>query len=203
MAENENMEEIASDDVFLTAGAHIGTKQKSKDMQPYIFKVRNDGLYVLNIQETKKKLTIAGKFLSTFNPKNILVISARQYGQNPAKCFAEVTGATWFPGRYMPGSLTNPQLSTYLEPDVLIVTDPAADSKALREAVLVGIPMVGLCDANNYTRNVDLVIPVNNKGRKSLALVYWLLAREVLKNRGLIKNYSDFNIKAETFETII
>lgn len=203
MKESENIDEIAADDVFLTAGAHIGTKQKSKDMQRYIFKVRNDGLYVLNIQETKRKLTIAGKFLATYDPKKILVISARQYGQNPAKCFAEVTGATWFPGRYMPGSLTNSQLTTYLEPEVLIVTDPAADLKALKEAVKVGVPVVGLCDANNYTRNVDLVIPINNKGRKSLALVYWLLAREVLINRGLIKSYSDFNIETEAFETII
>ncbi len=203
MVNEEGGDEMVKDDMLLTAGVHIGTKQKSADMKPYIFKVRDDGLYVLNIQHTKDKIKTAGKFLANYDPDKILVLSARQYGKTPVKFFSKVLGTMTLQGRYVPGTLTNPELATYLEPEVLMVTDPAADSKALREALLIGIPVVGFCDANNYTRNVDLVIPANNKGRKSLALLYWLLSREVLKNNGELINYSDFKLTPEDFETKI
>jgi len=200
----ENQEEdIASDDMFLTSGVHIGTQQKSADMVPYIFKVRNDGLYVLDIKLTRKKLAIAGKFLARYPNNRLLVVSARQYGQNPVRMFSKAVGSRFFAGRYIPGTLTNPQLPQFMEPEALIVTDPAADSKALREAVKNGIPVVGFCDANNQTRNIDIVIPANNKGRKSLALIYWLLAREILKNRGVIKRYAQFDINPEEYEATL
>jgi small subunit ribosomal protein S2 len=102
--------------------------------------------------------------------------------------FAQSIGAMRIVGRFIPGTLTNPSLRTYIEPEVILVTDPAADSQALSEAVSSGLPVVGICDANNRLRNVDLVLPANNKGRRSLALVYWLLAREMLKNRGLLSD---------------
>jgi len=197
---SDDGEELASDDMFLTSGVHIGTQQKSADMVPYIFKVRNDGLYVLDIKKTRYKISVAGKFLARYDPKRILVVSARQYGQNPVKMFSKIIGTKCFPGRYIPGTLTNSLLPYYTEPDVLVVTDPAADSKSLREAIRNGIPVVGFCDANNLTRNVDLVIPANNKGRKSLALIYWLLAREILKCKGVLDNYSDFIYKPDEFE---
>ncbi len=199
----KQVDEIASDDMFLTSGVHIGTQQKSADMVPYIFKVRNDGLYVLDIKKTRKKIAMAGKFLSKYGPARILVVSARQYGQNPVRMFSKYVGSNCFAGRYIPGTLTNSQLPHYKEPDVLVVTDPAADSKALREAVRNGIPVVGFCDANNHTRNIDLVIPANNKGRKSLALIYWLLAREILKNKGAIRDYAQFDIKPDEFEATL
>lgn len=200
--ENEE-DEMASDDMFLTSGVHIGTQQKSADMIPYIFKVRNDGLYVLDIKRTRKKIFVAGKFLSKYDPDKILVVSARQYGQNPVRMFSKSVGSKYFAGRFIPGTLTNSQLPQYIEPEVLVVTDPAADSKALREAVKNGTSVVGFCDANNHTRNIDLVLPANNKGRKSLALIYWLLAREVLKNRGVLDDYSNYEYKPEDFEAIL
>ena len=162
---------LVQEDVYLTSGVHIGTQQKSADMRPFIFKVRNDGLYVLNIKKTDERIRLASKFLARFDPKDLLAVSARQYGQKPAKVFAKNTGVSELAGRFVPGSMTNPTVDGFLEPEVIIVTDPAADLQALHEAVCLGIPVVGLCDANNETRNVDLIIPTNNKGRRALAVI--------------------------------
>src|SRR3989454_140393 len=166
---------LVPEDVYLTSGVHIGTQQKSADMKPFIYKVRIDGLYVLDIKKTDTRIREAAKFLARFKPENILVVAARQYGQKPARLFAKNVGAKVLAGRFVPGTLTNPNLPEFMEPEVLLVTDPAADQQALREALNVGIPVVALCDANNEVRDVDLVVPTNNKGRRALATVYWLV----------------------------
>ena len=191
---------LVPEDTYLTSGVHIGTQQESASMKPFIYKVRTDGLYVLDVKQTDTRLRVAAKFLARFPPERVLVVAARQYGQKPAKLFAQAIGAQVFAGRFVPGTLTNPGLRQYAEPAVLVVTDPAADQQALREAMNVGIPIVGLCDANNETRFVDLVIPTNNKGRRALATVYWLLTREVLKARGTVQNDADFTPTIDDFE---
>jgi len=191
---------LVTEDVYLTAGVHIGTQQKSADMKPFIFRVRTDGLYVLDVKQTDKRLRDASKFLSRYEPKKVLVVSTRQYGQKPVKLFSNHTGICAIPGRFVPGTLTNPELPTYMEPEVLMVTDPAADQQALREAVNIGIPVVGICDANNETRNVDLIIPANNKGRMALAAIYWIMTRELLKLKGKIEKDEDFTPTMEDFE---
>lgn len=129
-----------------------------------------------------------------------MIVSARQYGQKPAKVFAKAIGAQVIAGRFVPGSLTNPALPQYVEPEVLFVTDPAADQQAVAEALNVGIPIVALCDANNETRNVDLAIPTNNKGRRALACVYWLLTREILKERKVLASDANFKMTIDDFE---
>jgi small subunit ribosomal protein S2 len=199
----KSVEFLVPEDVYLTSGVHIGTQQKSIDMRPFIYKVRTDGLYVLDIEQTNKRIKYASKFLAQFEPSNILAVSARQYGQKPVTTFAKQLGIHVFAGRFVPGTLTNPKLPEYLEPDVIMVTDPTADSQALREAVSVGIPVVALCDANNETRNVDLVIPANNKGRRSLAVIYWLLTREIQKEREIIKNNKEYTLTIEDFEATL
>jgi small subunit ribosomal protein S2 len=171
-------------DEYLAAGVHIGTQQKTNDMMPYIYRVRSDGLYVLDVQSTDKRIRLAAKFLSKYDPTNILIVSARQYGQRPALMFAKATGATANVGRFVPNTLTNPAFRGFIEPDVIIATDPSGDAQAVNEAVDVWIPVIALCDTNNMTSNVDLVIPTNNKGRKALTLIYWLLARQVLRESG-------------------
>jgi len=191
---------LIPEDVYLTSGVHIGTQQKSADMKEFIFKVRSDGLYVLDVKKTDERIRVASKLLATYDPSKILVVSARQYGQKPAKVFAKTLGAMVIAGRFIPGSLTNPILPKFIEPEVLFVTDPAADEQALREALNVGIPIVGICDANNETRFVDLVVPSNNKGRRALATVYWLLTREIQKARGQIASDEDFKMTVEEFE---
>jgi len=203
--ENEEQEAprqelLVPEDTYLTSGVHIGTQQKSADMMQFIFKIRTDGLYVLDVRQTDERIRTAGALLAHYDPKNVLVVSARQYGQKPARLFAEAIGAAVFAGRFVPGTMTNPNLSLYTEPKILLVTDPSADQQALREALNINVPIVGLCDANNETRNVDFVIPTNNKGRRALATVYWLLAREVLKCRGDIATYEDFKSTIDDYE---
>ena len=201
--EEKNEQLLVTEDVYLTAGVHIGTQQKSADMKPFIFRVRTDGLYVLDVKQTDSRLREASKFLSRYDPEKILVVSTRQYGQKPVRIFAKHTNVTAMPGRFVPGTLTNPQISAYIEPRVLLVTDPAADQQALREAVTIGIPVVGICDANNETRNVDLIIPANNKGRMALAAIYWILTKEILKNQGKITKDEDFTPTMDEFEATL
>ena len=168
-------------ETYETNAVHIGTQQKSADMKRFISRVRDDGLYLIDLEITDQRIRTVAKLLNRYDASRIMVVSARQYGQRPARKFAEAIGAISAVGRFIPGSLTNPKLPSFKEPELLFVTDPAADQQALSEAVNNGIPIVGICDANNTLRNVDIIIPANNKGRHSLALIYWLIAREVLK----------------------
>ncbi len=167
---------------------HIGTQTKSQDMQQFIQEVAADGtgLHLIDIEQTDERLQLAANFLGMYEARDVLVVSARQYGQRPARLFAQAVGARHIVGRFIPGTLTNPGLRTYIEPQIIFVTDPQADNQALSEAIGSNMPVIGICDTNNNLRNVDLCIPANNKGRRSLALIYWLLAREVLKARGLM-----------------
>ena len=201
--EKNSEEMMISDEIYMTSGVHIGTRQKTADMMDYIYKVRNDGLYIIDINKTDKKINIASKFISKFDPENVLVVSVRQYGQKPIRKLSEYTGIKVLDGRFRPGTLTNPTAKGFIEPELLIVTDPLADSQALNEARNIGIPIVGLCDTNNELKYIDIVIPTNNKGRRALALVYWLLSRAILKEKGKIKSYDDFKPTVEDFEAEI
>ena len=169
---------------YLSAGVHIGTQQKTADMERFIHRVRDDGLYVLDVSTTDQRIRTAADFLSNYNPEQILVTSSRQYGRFPAEKFADAIGARARTGRFIPGTLTNPDYAGYIEPDVVVVTDPIGDAQAVKEAITVGIPVIAMSDSNNQLSNVDLVIPTNNKGRRALSVVYWLLANETLDRRG-------------------
>ena len=200
MTEGEAKELLIDEDTFLTCGVHIGTKQKSKDMEPYVYKVRDDGLRILNVNMTSEKVVEAAQFLKDFDPKDVLVVSARQYGWKPATKFAESCGFECIAGRFTPGRLTNPEMRFFIEPKVIVLTDPAADAQAFREATNIKIPVIAMCDSNNLTTNVDIVIPGNNKGRRSLALIYWLLSREILRIRGELAADEDLEETIDDFE---
>jgi small subunit ribosomal protein S2 len=174
---------------YLGAGVHIGTQQKTSDMERFIHRVRTDGLYVLDVSMTDKRIRTAADFLANYEPEQILVASSRQYGRFPAEKFADAVGARARTGRFIPGTLTNPDYDGYIEPDVVVVTDPIGDAQAVKEAITVGIPVIAMCDSNNTTSNVDLIVPTNNKGRKALSVVYWLLANETLDRRGAEPTY--------------
>jgi small subunit ribosomal protein S2 len=165
-------------------------------MQQFLDDMQQDGsgLHIIDIHQTDDRIRIVAQFLSNYETQRILVVSARQYGQRPARKFAQSIGAKHIVGRFIPGTLTNPRLRTYIEPEVILVTDPAADAQALSEAVKSGLPVIAICDANNSLRNVDLALPANNKGRRSLALVYWLLSREILKVRGTVSNDMEWEL---------
>jgi|TARA_Y100000031_G_scaffold143076_1_gene173227 small subunit ribosomal protein S2 len=186
-------------DEYLKSGIHIGTKFKTKYMEKFIYKTRPDGLSVLNLQKIDERLAIAAKFLSKYNPEEILVVGRRESAWKPVGLFGKVTGAKVFAGRYPPGILTNPSLDNYIEVKVLLVVDVWPDRNAVMDSLKSGIPIVAICDTNNQSNNVDFVIPGNNKGKKSLGLLFWILAREYLKARGIIKKDSDFKEKVEDF----
>ena len=164
-------------------------------MEKYIFRVRSDGLYVLDIQKTDERIRQIAKLLAKYDPEDILVVATRQYGQAPVKKFGEITGA-----KFIPGTLTNPTYAKFIEPKIIVVTDPRSDAQAVLESKQNGIPVVALCDTENLLSFVDIAIPVNNKGRKAIALVYWLLARQILRERGTIPEDGDLDIEATDFE---
>jgi small subunit ribosomal protein S2 len=190
-------------DTLLSAGVHIGTRIKTLDMSPFIYRVRPDGLFVLDVKKTDDRIRVAAKFLARFEPGKIAVAAARLYAQEPIRKFCEVTGATPIIGRFIPGQLSNPLYTKRIEPDVIVVSDPRADAQAVKEASNVGIPIVALCSTDNEFSGVDLVIPTNNKGRRALAVVFWLLARQVLRERGELAADKDPALTVEDFEAKI
>ncbi|MBS7655342.1 30S ribosomal protein S2 [Candidatus Bathyarchaeota archaeon] len=197
--ENENL--LLPLEELLAAGLHIGTRVKTEDMERYIYRIRSDGLYILNIGETDKKIRLAAKFISRFDPSRILVVSSRLYGRAPVEKFCEATRTVPVVGRFLPGFISNPLHPKHFDPQLVIVTDPRADWQAVQEASSAGIPVIALCDSDNSFKNVDLVIPTNNKGRRALAMVYWLLARQVLRERGEIPIDGNISYTVDDFET--
>jgi len=190
-------------DTLLSAGTHIGTRMKTRDMEQFIYRVRPDGLFVLDVKKTDERIRITAKFLARFEPSKIAVAAARLYAQEPVRKFCEVTGAVPIVGRFIPGLLSNPLHPSRIEPDVLLVSDPRADSQAVKEASSVGIPLIALCSTDNDFSGVDLVISTNNKGRRALAIIYWLLARQTLREKGELPPDKDLPLTVEDFETKI
>ena len=187
-------------DTLLSAGVHIGNRMRTKDMEQFIYRVRADGLFVLDVKKTDERIRVAAKFLARFEPSKIVAVAGRLYGQSPVEKFCEVVGATPIVGRFIPGMLSNPLYPNRLEPSVIIVSDPKADVQAVKEAASIGIPVIALCSTDNDFSFVDLVIPTNNKGRRALAVIYWLLARQILRERGEIPPDGDPSQSIEDFE---
>ena len=187
--------------MILSTGIRVGTPVKTKYMIPFIVRANPEGLYILDISKTLSRIDVAAKFIGRSNISRVAVTSAREYGKTPVEKFCEFTGATGIFGRFMPGTFTNPSLPKYMEPEIVIVTDPQADQQAVIEATRAGVPVIAISNSDNVTSKVDLVIPANNRGRKALATVYWLLAREVLKKQGTIKSDNDMKVSIDDFET--
>ncbi|MFW9845158.1 MAG: 30S ribosomal protein S2 [Candidatus Thorarchaeota archaeon] len=190
-------------DKYLAAGCHIGTQVKTQDMDPFVYRQRPIGLYVLDVRKTDERIRTAAKFIARFDSSKIVIVSGRVYGKRPVETFAYYIGASAFTERFVPGTLTNPNIAgprVYVEPELVILTDPRTDQQALSEAAKIGVPVIALCDTDNQTTNVDLVIPSNNRGRKALALIYFLLTRQVLRERGKISEDEETAFTAEDFE---
>jgi len=197
----ENMENfLIKQETYLEAGIHIGTRLKVIDMDPFIYRRRNDGLYVLDLRKIDERIRLAGKILAKYESSEILVVASRTYSGNAASTFSKLTGINAYYGRFIPGILTNVHRDDFKEPKLLLVCDPKGERQAVVEAGKMGISTIGLCDTDNITMFIDLAVPCNNKGRRSLALIFYLLAREYMMGRNRISSYDEFTATLPQFE---
>ena len=201
MSQREETQDIKKK--ILSTGIRVGTQVKTKFMKPFITKSSPEGLYMIDLDISLERIKTAAKFISRTGLDKVIVCSGREYANTPIEKFCEITGTIKMLGRFMPGTLTNPSLPYYIEPKLLLISDPQVDNQAITEATNAGIPVIGVSNTDNITSKVDLVIPANNRGRKSLATVYWLLAREILMEKGELKENESMKYEIDDFETKI
>lgn len=190
---------LVPQETYLKSGIHIGTKFKTSYMKKFIYKTRPDGLSVLDISLIDERIRMLAKLLSKYDPEDILIVCRRENGWRPIRMLEKYTGIRVHAGRYAPGMLTNPTLDNYSECKLMIVVDAWPDRNAVKDALRVGIPVVGLCDSNNTANNLDFCVPCNNKGKKSLGLLFYLVANEYLRARGELGAEETIEASADDF----
>jgi len=185
---------------YLETGIHIGTRFKTMDMNDFVFKMRDDGLYILDLRKIDERIREAAKLIAKYKPEDVVVVASRLYSGNAAEKFSKLTGVTVLRGRFIPGTMTNVKLPNFKEPKLLVVCDPRGEWEAIREASMTGVPVIGICDTDNNTPFIDWVVPANNKGRRALAILFYLLTRELMMSQGKIKSYDEFDYRLDHFE---
>ncbi|MEM3609527.1 MAG: 30S ribosomal protein S2 [Candidatus Anstonellales archaeon] len=198
---SQGYEYLVQQQKYLESGIHIGTKVKFVNKSWFVYKEREDGLYVLDIKKIDERLRIVSKVLARYKPEEILITASRHYSSIAAKTFSKLTGVKVLSGRYLPGTISNLQSSNRVEPRVMFICDPKGERQAVLEAGKHGIFTIGLVDTDNSMEYIDLIIPCNNKGKKSLSLIFWILAREYMLARGMIKNADEFSVDIKEFES--
>ena len=200
---SEQTEAIDVKKLIERSGLRVGTNVKTKFMKSFITKTTDEGLYMLDGDMTLEKIMTSAKFINRVGAENIIVCSGRQYAGIPIEQFCEMTGAKHHLGRFMPGTLTNPSLPYYIEPKIVFISDPEVDEQALIEATNAGIPVIGLSNTENITSKLDIIIPANNRGRRALATMYWLLVRQILIEKGELKENESMKYEIDDFEAKI
>lgn len=198
---DDSITKHVSEEVLLSTGIRVGTLVKTKSMATFVSRTRQDGLHIIDVAKTLQRIEVAAKFISKLDSNRVVVYSSREYGKTPILKFTELTGTLPLIGRFMPGTFTNPLYPKHIDPEAVIVIDPLMDQQAVIEATSVGIPVIAICDTDNLTENVDFVIPANNRGRKALAAVMWLLSRSVLQQLGKLSSGDSLSYSIEDFET--
>ena len=190
-----------SERALLSTGIRIGTLVKTKSMSQFVSRTQANGLHVIDVSKTLSRIDAAAKFIARSELNRVVVYSAREYAKTPVEKFCEVTGCVGLTGRFMPGTFTNPLFPRHLDPEIVVVADPAVDFQSVDEGSKLGVPVVAICDTDNVTENVDVVIPANNRGRSALAAVFWLLARYVLLHQGVLGSDQQMKFTIKDFET--
>ena len=198
---SEQTEAVDIKKLIERSGLRVGTNVKTKFMKSFITKTTDEGLYMLDGDMTLEKIMTSAKFINRVGAENIIVCSGRQYAGIPIEKFCEMTGAKHYLRRFMPGTLTNPSLPYYIEPKIVFISDPEVDEQALIEATNAGIPVIGLSNTENITSKLDIIIPANNRGRRALATMYWLLVRQILIEKGELKENESMKYEIEDFES--
>jgi len=185
---------------MLAATTHIGSENSETTMEQYIFKRRNDGVNIINLKKTWEKLMLAARAIAAIeNPEDVYVVSSRAYGQRACLKFARYIGATAIAGRFTPGAFTNQSQSAFREPRLLIVTDPRADHQPIAESSYANVPVIAFCNVDSPTKFIDMAVPCNNKSPNSIGLMWWFLAREVLRLRGSISREFPWDVMPDLF----
>ncbi len=191
---------LANQNEYLEAGIHIATKVKSPGMKKFIYRVREDGLYLLDLKTIDNRIKVAATMIARYKPQDVVVTASRIYAIVAAQKFAEIINARFIKGRVTPGVFTNPNREDFMEPKLILISDSRNEKQAIKEASKVDMPIIALSDTDNSTKFIDLIIPSNNRGRRSLAFIYYLLARESMKARGDIKSNEEFKYSVGDFE---
>ena len=183
--ESEKEDTLVPMEDYLKSSIHLGTRVITPDMRKYVYRRRADGLAVFNTALLDDKIREGAAYLAKFAPEKIILVCKREAGWMAAKKFAEITGIRVFTKKYPAGILTNTNLENFTEADLIFICDPWLDKNALEDSNKVRIPVLSVCDTNNFTQGINQIIPGNNKSGKSLGMIFYLLTKTYIESRKL------------------
>jgi small subunit ribosomal protein SAe len=183
---NQKEEDIK---MLIVAGCHFGGKKITKQMRKYVFTVRQDGIAVFDVNKIYEKIQVAARIIASVDPDSVISVSAKPAGQRAVYKFGHFTKTQTVTGRWSPGMLTNQTTKKFIEPRLLIVTDPRTDYNAILESSYVNVPVIAICNSDNNLKYVDCAIPCNNRSNKSIAMIWYLLTKAVLEVKKDTENF--------------